>query len=243
MRAIFSVLLLANLGMFAWTHWFAPPETPPADPIAASVPRLVLAREQPATVSAQDARSTPTIAAAVVECVSIGPFSTDGDAQRAAEGFRSDGYQPQSRTAPGEVNDGFWVYVGGLDTQPARDRVMRRLLEGAISDAHEMTGAGNAGRISVGVFRDRSRAERRARLVSRLHLTPEIAERTRTGNVYWLDMSLRGADGALKPADLRALNQAGGRLSVQPCASAAAPGQAGPPAAASAPPAAAAAAR
>lgn len=174
MRAIFSVLLLANLGMFAWTHWFAPPETPPADPIAASVPRLVLAREQPATVSAQDARSTPTIAAAVVECVSIGPFSTDGDAQRAAEGFRSDGYQPQSRTAPGEVNDGFWVYVGGLDTQPARDRVMRRLLEGAISDAHEMTGAGNAGRISVGVFRDRSRAERRARLVSRLHLTPEI---------------------------------------------------------------------
>jgi hypothetical protein len=71
--------------------------------------------------------------------------------------------------------------------------------------------------ISLGLYNDPKRAQARVAQVQALGFNPGIADRKRTGNVYWIDIDLKPTDSLLNPADLQ--NGAGRimRLEVKGC--------------------------
>jgi hypothetical protein len=157
------------------------------------------------------------MAAAARRCVSVGPFNDLAQETHAAALLQERGFAPQQRTEDGDVRDGFWVYVGGIKSPADETRVLRTLQEAGISDAHAMAGADDGRRVSVGLFTDRSRAERRARVVEHLGFSPDIVERRRPGTVYWVDLDLGTSDAAVPTEGLAPADQGGSRIQVRVC--------------------------
>jgi hypothetical protein len=71
--------------------------------------------------------------------------------------------------------------------------------------------------ISLGLFSEPKRAQARVAQIQALGLNPGIADRKRTGEVYWVDVDLKPNDHDLNPGDLQ--NEAGRivRLEVKTC--------------------------
>ncbi|MGP0055993.1 MAG: hypothetical protein ACLPQI_10590 [Steroidobacteraceae bacterium] len=153
----------------------------------------------------------------VKRCISVGPFRDVSEAARAASTLRSGGYDPRQRVADGDVWAGVWVYIPAPATRAAGDQVMAKLKAGGIEDALEMPGPNDGSVISLGLFSEPKRAQARVAQAQSLGFNPGIADRKRTGNVYWVDIDLKPTDSVLKPSDLQ--GEAGRivRLEVKGC--------------------------
>ena len=178
--------------------------SPPADAAIASP-----AVEQAAPAGATNAAGGAAVAseqpmAQVQRCVSVGPFSDVAVAARTASALHSRGFAPQQRAAEGDVAQGFWVYIGGVDNVDKADRILRALDKGGFKDARLMPDDGEGHRISVGLFSERERAEHRATAVQKLGLKTQVGERTEKGTVYWVDLALRQSDGSVPVKDFLA---------------------------------------
>ncbi len=195
MRAVFFLLLFANLIFLAWAEWIDVPQPAPGNDTYAKLPRLKLVGEAPRgetgrspTGSARKTTLEPT--AQAPRCVSIGPFEDEPSAARGSSILRGDGFNPRQRAEQVEVSKGFWVYVGDLKTDRDVAQVLRTLQQSHVDDAHLMPDTGDAHRVSVGLFSERDRAERRAQSLRKLGLQPEIADRKVPGTVFWIDMDI-----------------------------------------------------
>jgi hypothetical protein len=89
--------------------------------------------------------------------------------------------------------------------------------------------------VSLGLFTERARAERRAEAVRAMGLKPEITERKIPGTLYWVDLAPQPGMTSVPLQDLFA-EGVSSKVSVQPCpatsvatAAAAAPPVAAPP--------------
>ena len=156
--------------------------------------------------------------AAASRCVTIGPFNDLAGGARAAAALHTQGFSSEQRAAAGETWDGYWVYVGDVPDEATATKIMRTLDRGGFKDAHLMPDAGEGLRVSVGLFTERDRADRRAKAVERLGLKTEVTDRKEPGTVYWIDLMLKPSDGSVPMQDL--IGEAGGpggRLSVQAC--------------------------
>jgi hypothetical protein len=120
-------------------------------------------------------------------------------------------------TRQGGTWEGFWVYVGGIESQAAEAKVMTALESGGIKDARAMPVTGSDRRVSVGLFSERERAEKRAQAVKRLGFSPEISERQQTGTVYWVDLDVGDNERAVPTEGLLSLESAGSRIEVRVC--------------------------
>lgn len=158
MRALFLLLLLANLAFFAWAQWIAPSSAAlPAASTAIEVPRILLAGESSANIAVDEAPAAlpaangaatgePPVAASVAgaavppgseagRCVSIGPLGDLDAAARVTRVLADLGYVPRQRPADGLVVSGYVVMVGGLAGPEEQARVQRRLERGGLTDA------------------------------------------------------------------------------------------------------------
>jgi len=97
--------------------------------------------------------------------------------------------------------------------------MLAKLKAGGIEDALEMPGPNDGSVISLGLYSEPKRAQARVAQAQALGFNPGIADRKRTGNVYWIDIDLKPTDALLNPADLR--GEAGRivRLEVKGCPS------------------------
>jgi len=227
-RTAVIVLIFVNLVFMAWAHWIDVPLEPPVNQAAARLPRLVLASEAPAraptalkavpaAASPASEASAPNMTPAARRCVSVGPFNDLAQETHAAALLQERGFAPQQRTEDGDVRDGFWVYVGGIKSPADETRVLRTLQDAGITDAHAMAAADDGRRVSVGLFTERSRAERRARVVEHLGFSPDIVERRRPGTLYWVDLDLGTSDAAVPTEALAPADQGGSRIQVRVC--------------------------
>ena len=219
MKSIVVCLALANAGYFLWVHGVVrSQDASVAVPPAAT---LKLASEDPdaarraATEAAGDADGD--LLNAVKRCISVGPFRDVAETAHAASTLRSGGYDPRQRVADGEVWAGVWVYLPVPPGPGARDRLLAKLKAAGVDDAMEMPGPGDAPVISLGLFSEQKRAQARMTQAHGLGLDPGLADRKRTGNVYWIDVELKPTDGLLNPADLE--GEAGhiSRLEIKAC--------------------------
>lgn len=139
--------------------------------------------------------------AAAQRCLSLGPFRELDVAAAATQMLKTDGYQPRQRPANGQVPDDYLVVVGNLRNEADQQRVVRRLNRGGLDDAFPLPKLDDGWAVSVGVFSQPQRAERRRLAVGRMGLEAKVLERTRPGTVYWLDIDLKpAAPGAPDPA-------------------------------------------
>jgi hypothetical protein len=226
-RAVFFLLLFANLAYLGWAQLIDAPQPAPTNEAYAKLPRLKLVNEVPADEarpSSGNARKTALeVAPETPRCLSIGPFDDQDNAARGASKLREKGLTPRQRVEKGQISKGFWVFIGGLKSDDDVAKVLRTLEQSHVEDAHVMSDAGDAHQVSVGLFSERERADRRAESVQKLGLQPEVAERKLPATVFWMDVDLpEGAD-APSLQDLAAGAGSGGvggpRLDVTPCPS------------------------
>ncbi len=215
LKGVVLALILANALYFLWVHDVATPASPAG--ARADAPTLTLAAEvmpaiaavtapapggpasAPASLAAAPAASAP---AAAPRCISSVPFLDVAEAARAAATLHGGGYQPRQRAAQGDVWAGVWVYLA-LPASPAAAARMRSKLRAAgIGDAREMPGPNDAPVMSLGLFSEPKRAETRIELARSAGFSPVVADRKRTGDVYWVDVDLKPQDANLNPADL-----------------------------------------
>jgi hypothetical protein len=210
-RSIIVLLLLANVGFFAWSQWIVQPASAPASqaPVGS---RLVLASEAP---------SAPPLPAlkvgAETSCISLGPFLDLTEAARASARLREAGLGPRQRAADGPVWAGYWVSMSGIADASAAEKIVERLRQSGVGDAYVMPGEGAGPTISLGLFTERPRAMRRMDEVRALGYKPEVAERQRSGTVYWIDVDIRSPEELPDPASYDGGSGRIFRLQVQPC--------------------------
>jgi hypothetical protein len=246
LKSIVVCLALANIGYFLWSRGIGD-GTAASAPSSASGASLKLASETsaaaaraPADAAAAGGKAAAGIAGAsggteapaagpasssegggalltdVKRCISVGPFRDVAEAAHAATTLRSGGYDPRQRVAEGEVWAGVWVY---LPITPSRssDQMQAKLKAGGIDDALEMPGPNEGSVLSLGLFSDSKRAQVRISQAQALGFNPGIADRKRTGDVYWIDIDLKATDSVLKASDLEADSGRIVRLEVKGC--------------------------
>ena len=231
MRVAFFVLVFANLVFMAWAGWVDTPKETRTSDATARLPRLKLVSEDAPppqsnqsggavhkmTMTVPDGPSAGATAGESTRCVSVGPFNDIDVSAKAAAALQTHGLAPQQRGAPGETRDGYWVYIAGVADAASADKVFKTLDRGGFKDARLMPESADGRRISVGLFSDRERAERRAKAVQRLGFKAAVDEHTQPGTVYWLDLTLKANDGSVPIADLLSADSTNSPLSVQSC--------------------------
>jgi hypothetical protein len=239
LKTLVVSLVLANVCYFLWEHGIAKaPEAVVAPPPPGT---LKLASENPEAVRTESSGNAggppPTTGSAPVasdgareanaglltnvkRCISVGPFRDVSEAAHAASTLRGGGYDPRQRVADGEVWAGVWVYLPLPAARPATEQILAKLKAGGIDDALEMPGPNEGSVISLGLYSEPKRAQGRVAQAQALGFNPGIADRKRTGNVYWIDIDLKPTDSLLNPSDLQGESGRIVRLEVKGCPSA-----------------------
>jgi hypothetical protein len=219
MKRLLFLLLFANLAFFAYTRLVRDAGETPAADAAPAVPRLLLASE---------AQQLP------VRCVSVGPFTSEAGAMKARDlaGGRA---RVRSLESPGTT--AYWVMLPAKTLQDAT-RIVLRLRAGGVTDLEPMPpdAAGGNAAVSLGLFTERDRAERRASSLVKYAVAPEIVEQRHATTSYWLDAYLPpGAPAPDRTALARAAGEGAALESVDCPATPAPAAPAAPPPAAPAP--------
>lgn len=207
MRAVCLILVLANALFFSWAQLVdVRGSTLDRAPVANTTrpPRIVLAREVTTAPEVNERKKPPprpeapsspskpvaTARADALMCSTVGPFADLADASQAAAALRSADFEPRQRLEQGELWVGYWVSVQTLKSREDAEDAIQTLNEGGITDVYLMPGDDPANVISLGVFSDFQRAQRRSDEVRALGLEPRIDDRKRAGTVYWIDVDL-----------------------------------------------------
>ncbi len=203
MRNLFLALLLANLLFLGWRVWIAPPQVPA---------RQLMNRGPEPDITA----TAPVRAAGVapfpsdpdnVQCLRIGPLA---DAQ-LADTLRSSLSRRDVTTTvastEGQIWVGHWVQLETVASRQEAEAIAARLAASGLPDAYILQTSPPFS-ISLGVFRDKERADKVAAEAARLGFHPQMTDRYRPGIQYWLTAVV--PPGASLPAD--ALGRESGQI-------------------------------
>jgi hypothetical protein len=217
-RRVFFALLFANLAYFAWALWVTPPPSAAVNEAVAHLPPLKLLTELPADQRPDPDAPPKNLEPVVTQaCMSVGPFPDVTNSAQAAAILKQKGFEPKQRAAEGETTQGFGVFLGGMKSEAETDKVLVTLEHNGVKDALVMPASAEAGRrVSLGLFTERARAERRAEAVRAMGLKPEITERKIPGTLYWVDLAPQPGMTSVPLQDLFA-EGVSSKVSVQPC--------------------------
>jgi len=202
MRTLGLLLILANVLFFVWSKLLAVNSVPldrPAVAASNATQRIVLARESaippvpPAVRGVQPPRVEPAGArsatrAGAFSCTSVGPFAALPEASQAQVALQTAGFDARQRVEQGELWVGYWVSLQDLPSRDAADNTAAQLQAKGVADVYVMPGEHT---LSLGVFSDYQRAQRRADEIRGLGYQPRIDDRKRSGSVYWIDVHLK----------------------------------------------------
>lgn len=195
-RALFVILLAMNLATAMWL-WLAP-STAVSRPATSDpgVAALVLLGESMASLgdasaelSAAPEPMQATTATAGFSCVEIGPFQTQSDLRQAESVLTAVGQTLGSRESVERRFRGYWVF---LPASASRDRALttaRELAAAGVRDYYVVTAGDQENTISLGLFRDRSNAERRQGEMRSRGYQADMSERVEEQRVYWLKLA------------------------------------------------------
>jgi hypothetical protein len=215
-RRIFFALLFLNLAYFAWANFLAAPTRPQANGTTAHLPTVKLV-EEAAQGQAPEATTKKTVAADPDACVSVGPFGDVDNSAKAAAVLKAKGFEPKQRAEAGETSAGYVVYVAGMATQAETDQLLVNIEKAGIRDAILMPATGDAPRrISLGLFSERARADRRVQQARSLGFRADVTERKLPTAIYWVDVVPPQGAGTIPLQDLFAEGMSS-RIAVQPC--------------------------
>jgi hypothetical protein len=209
MRTLCLILILCNVLFLTWSQLLdARVSDLDRNPAVTSnpPPRIVLAREvestaapaiakrvQPPRVAPLGATLPPPEAAGSADpmtCTSVGPFADLAEASQAQAALKDAGFEPRQRLEEGELWVGYWVSVQNFETREDAEAALKLLIDNGVNDVYLMPATDASNVLSLGVFSDHQRAQRRADEIRVIGLEPRIDDRTRAGSVYWIDADL-----------------------------------------------------
>ena len=199
-RAVFLLLVLANVAFFAWSRYVAPPEAA-ADPlpltrqIAPEKMKVVQPNELPAAPAPRTAQAQAT--AVALKCLEWGSFTLT-DAPRAEKALEPLGLGPRLAQRRTEEMAGWWVFIPPQGTRPAALRKAAELKTLSIEDYFIVQEEGPyRWALSLGVFRTEEAAQARlATLRAQGVRSAEMGPRETLVPKVWLQV--KGVDGALQ---------------------------------------------
>lgn len=199
MRNFLFILLLINLGILAWYHWLREPyDKAPVAPSYEGLPSLTLAEDPPAKSSGARVFSMKTgeelLNAGSSECRSIGPISKVDDAQGAAVTLRGLDFSVVRRSEPGRLFVGYWVNIAASEDRAAAEVITDALRADGVTDFYIVPSGDDQHAVSLGVFSELGRAQRRLQQLSDRGFEAQVNQRFKDGEVSWLDVSGFGVD-------------------------------------------------
>ena len=204
MKNLILLLVLANILYFMWGRFVAdPPETgivvveeaelgPPLNVTSSTV------AEAAASVGAVLGSGKPSDLEAVIgrACVTIGPFTTNADADAAIALYEGQGMRTGLRTTDGQVFVGHWVQIRNIPDRQRGNEILTALRNGGLGDAYLVETEDEGLKISLGLFGERPRAERVELQAKSLDLPADITPRMRDTTVFFVDIGLAPGRGA-----------------------------------------------
>ncbi|MEO8223917.1 MAG: SPOR domain-containing protein [Gammaproteobacteria bacterium] len=191
MRNLLLTLVLANLLLLAWQSWVAPAPPPPAGEAAGGLELF----STPLT-PARSTRPVPPGAAQVGVaqipdggCLRLGPLPDAAAAQEMAGQLAGRGFDAAVIGRDTQVWLGHWVQIGGFASAGDAEASRQRLAAGGVPDAYLMQD-GSRPMISLGVFRDRDRADRVAASARSMGFVVTTRDRYRPTVEQWLRIQL-----------------------------------------------------
>ena len=224
-RILFLLLLLVNLGLFAWVKLYVVPgnagltasPSPGGQPLKLMSELSAAERKELATVTplnppaastapavaaaahAAATAATGAVALAAQVCVSYGPFpSADAEAQGMSR-LKTAGLTVSPRTVAGKAKFGYWVYLPPFASRKEADAATAMLKKRGVADIYVVADEANRNAVSLGVFSQKDGAVQREKEIRKLGLRPQLTERFRDEARYWLDA--KGPDAALPGAE------------------------------------------
>ena len=234
MRAPIIILILANLAFAAWALLIDRPVEPPTARDISRLPKLVLVSDPipaaafpPTSPKAAVAVPAAPVAAPVAatgtaknaHCVTVGPFNDLSAGAAAASLLQSRGFMPRQRAEPGQDLVAYWVYLDNVPSDAAATRLLQKLHGSGLADARLMpvNADTETRRISVGLFNEQAGADRRARQVKGMGLTPAITQQRTPQASYWVDIDLSSPGQSVSTEGLLPAAAEGAHLEIRDC--------------------------
>jgi cell division protein FtsN len=192
MRNLFLALILANLLFLAWHVWIDP--TQPALPVTEPGE---LALFGPASGQTPAGSS---VSQGVGTCLQMGPLPSIAAAQQVRQRLVARGIDAMPVARESEQWLGHWVQIEGFSSVSEAETAQQQLIGGGLVDAYLMQ-EGTEAVISLGVFRERTRADRLAEKAQTLGFEVRIRDRYRPTAEQWLLIRPRAGQ-TLGPGDL-----------------------------------------
>lgn len=197
MKNFFLALLLANVLFVAWRLWVAPAEVPPTELLAAGEqPEVAMLTAdnpaRPAGAAAGAGGGAGSGAGSVPgsgKCTRLGPIADGQVADSLRARLSASDIQSAMTTQEGQLWVGHWVQIESVATREEAERGVARLTAGGLPDAYVLQTSPPFS-ISLGVFRDRARADSIAASARGLGFRPQVTDRFRAGTEYWLTFVL-----------------------------------------------------
>jgi len=136
--------------------------------------------------------STQTLETQAVQevCHRIGYFSNDAELQTVTGWFREEGISVSQVQTIENVFIGYWVHLPAYPNQAAAQQVVSALREKGIQDLFVELRAPHTNAISLGLFKQKSGADRRLKQLQTLGFPAKIANREPEQTVNWLEFDL-----------------------------------------------------
>ncbi|SCZ68429.1 SPOR domain-containing protein [Thiohalomonas denitrificans] len=223
MRALFLLLIAANLAYFAWEGVYRPRQTPPPEVkmpavespggtltllseapvlpdkrvagVANRDPAVAEAPEQAEALPSETEHESPVILPP--ECYRIAGFreATDADALTAA--IQQNGARLSGRGASQMTRRNHWVLIPPVSSRTDARRVIRELQAFGMNDFYLVRNGEYANAISLGVFSTEAAALQRLKRIRALSLSgpnPRLDRKEMTAKRYWVEVQWSGAE-------------------------------------------------
>jgi hypothetical protein len=221
-RALFLLLLLANILFLAWGRWVAPPAAVAGRTTASTSGQgsIRLLRESPLArelTSAVAGSGLSPVAGDGVACVSGGPYLDVAAAQAAAARLERLGFTSRQRAARDDIWVGQWVRVENLATPEDAGNALATLRAAGLADVELVTDGAAGSVVSIGVYGEPGRALEAAAAAQKAGFTTVTEDRFRVADVFWLDVD-RTANAGLPGLEVfQGDRTPATRLELRPC--------------------------
>lgn len=204
MKNLLLLLLLANILYFVW-GMFNDDSTQPGIAIVSESelgPPLEVTTnrdaEAAASVGAVLGSGEPSDLAAVVgrSCVTLGPFRSSEDADRAKMEYAGQGMRAAVRSGQGQIFIGHSVQVQNVPDRESGRAMLTRLHGGGLGDAFLVGNEEDGLSISLGIFGNQTNAEKVELQARSVGFDVDISPMTRDAAVFFVDIGLPPGRGA-----------------------------------------------
>jgi hypothetical protein len=198
MRYLLILLLLVNVLLFGWmaTHPVTEEEKR-LPPIAPDIAQLALLSEQQAPestpkeqavhqeVAKEGAKQEPL--EIVRQCYTLGPMMNEKALEKLRSRLEEQGYSVQTRSIEQQETAGYWVYLPPYENRKQALKIAAELARKGIKDYYVVTDKEFRNAVSLGLFSDKGRANRRMAHIRTLGYQSRKMVRYRDRTYHWLD--------------------------------------------------------